>query len=161
MLSVCLGCGNGKKVLALMDRTKTLNSEHGCFGAPRERACLHDRLRLEFYIDWGEQQSMKIRVTRSCSLCFSTNIRTLKKKKLQLMRTERHLFHKSWNWLWGISLTVAEVSQSAEGPICGELPQGLHHPPSTAASLSSQSWLLTPDYEEMFGAGGTKKTLLL
>lgn len=29
-----------------------------------------------------------------------------KKKKLQLRRTERHLFHKSWNWLRGMGPTA-------------------------------------------------------
>lgn len=36
-----------------------------------------------------------------------------------------------------------------------------HHPPSTASSVSAQSWFFTLDYEEMFGAGGTKKQLRL
>lgn len=44
-------------------------------------ACQHERLRLEFYIDWGAQQSMKIGATCSCSLRFSTNIPALMKKK--------------------------------------------------------------------------------
>lgn len=136
------------------------NSEHRCLCARSERACLHDRLGLEFFIDWGEQQGMMIRVSRSCSLCFSTNIRAFKKKRKKAAADADQ------------KASVPQELESAvrDQPDCGRsvtvcwvphLPQGSHPPPSTAASVSAQSWLLTPDYEEMFGAGGTKKKTLL
>lgn len=58
-------------------------------------------------------------MTRSNSLCFRTNIRT---QSATAGADQRHLFHKSWNWLRGISLNAVKVSGvSVSAPICSQL----------------------------------------
>lgn len=158
---LCLDCGNvggEKRLLPWWIEREPWNVSRG--------ACQHDRLRLEFYIDWGEQQSMKIGATRSCSLCFSKNIPDLKKKRGG---------EYSWGGRKGICSTRAGIGcegwarlqrkchslLSVPSVVSSPLQRGVHHPPSTASSVSAQSWFFTLDYEEMFGAGGTKKQLLL
>lgn len=65
-----------------------------------------------------ELKSEKMSAMQSFNLCFSTNIRTAAmkitkqtRKQRQMGLTERHLFHKSWNWLAGISPAAVEVSR--------------------------------------------------
>lgn len=129
-------CGGA---FALMDRTRTLECEQGCCGTrlPTREVQVRVLYRLRGaakHEDWSDSHMQPL---------FQHKHPSFKEKKkggvgggLQLRRTERHLFHKSWNWLWGISPTAAEVSQSAECPICSELP-----PPTRRASSSFNSIL--------------------
>lgn len=132
--------------LALMDRRRTLECEQGRCGThlPTREAQVRVLYRLRGAAKHEDRSDSFMQPP------FQHKHPSFKEKKggkLQLRRTERHLFHKSWNWLRGISPTAGEVSQFAKCPICGEPPlqRGVYHPPSTASSVSAQSWFFTVD----------------